>query len=169
MVDARTRKPIRSTVKTGVATYAVLALGFALITVGMQVFSRSPVGGFFSGSLVVVTLGVMLAPVLAVVLGLRHATDLADHSLAVTYATTAATNGLGVLAVYVVGGLFAYGGATPNTPIVSQLTGTVGPILVGAIGAAFAGVGTVWAVRRLPAGPASDGATGEQAETTRTR
>lgn len=139
----------RAAIKSGLTTYAVFGVGYALVAAGIGLFGSGPVGDLVTGDTVVITLAVSFSPLLAVVLGHRYADILTDLPTTDVAATSAVANAGGVLVVAIVGVVLALGSGAPGSDVTAEVVESIAAVAVGAVGAAFVGAGTVVAVRRF--------------------
>jgi hypothetical protein len=142
-----------SQIKETALSYVVLAIGYAVIAAGIGTFGGSGAGGMAVGAMALISLVmVVLAPILAVFHGYRHADIFSELPDDVVYATTAVANAMGVVALFVVATIFAFAAAPPAMDVGGAIGESVVPLIVVMFGVGIISAGTVWTTRRLTPG-----------------
>lgn len=95
------------------------------------------------------TLGVSVSPVVAVVFGLRYADAMTDLPTSDVVATSAVVNAGGVVVVAFIGAVLALGAGAPGSGVQEEVVESLAAVVVGTVGAAFVGAGTVVVARRF--------------------
>ena len=141
----------RLAIKGTPLTYAVVGVGFAVIAAGIGTFGQGGIADMAVGSTALISIGlVVFCPILAVIHGYRHGDAMGGLPDKVVYATTAIANALGVVAICVVGTVFAFAAAPPSANVGEAIGRAVVPVIVVMVGVAIVSAGTAWGTRQGP-------------------
>jgi hypothetical protein len=141
-------------IKAGVVLHAVLGVGIGLGMLGVTNSVSGGAGGFAGAVslLSLVAIPIVVGVVGAVVASLRQNEELGDVANNLVYGTSAVTGFVGTIVTFIIAWILAG----------VSFDGVFGPMILGALGAAIAGAGTVWTHRGYLADTGRQSRQGEQ-------
>lgn len=145
----------KNEMKIGIVLSVLLSIGFTLVSFGLSTATSGFGGGIGGTSAFALGMlgGLIAAPILGILLGIRQADVLEDQPSNILYANAGVTTFIGSFLLVFLSFTLAYFLAGPGTGYGQVVGRMILPFIITGIAAAIVASGSVWTVENIVPGP----------------